>query len=213
MSDRISESRTNPAKYRYKNYIEGPQNKIKELEKESRIDLVTGIPNEKALLSFLKGLNDLFLRDISKNISHKGSFIVLDLTGLHDTNDKYGRNAGGDDYLKTVAETLVKSSRPEDRYFRIGRSADEFLLHLHEVTSRDELNKIIDRIDDKLSTSQEVSQSKYPGIQFGLSYAIASYGEGRDPESAYNDAANKLGEAKESKNGKRVGNVGRLFVN
>jgi diguanylate cyclase (GGDEF)-like protein len=213
MSDKISEMRSHPAKYRFERFIKGPQDKIKALKEESRTDIVTGLPNEKALFSFMNGLNDLFLRDISKEVPHKGSFIVLDLTGLHQTNDKYGRNAGGDDYLKAVANSLTTSLRPEDRCFRLGSESDEFVLHLHEVDSRDELNKIMDRIDEKLNLSQEEHQTKYPGIEFGVSYAIASYRGGYDPESAYNDAANRLGEAKESKNGKRVGNVGRLFVN
>jgi diguanylate cyclase (GGDEF)-like protein len=184
----------------------------KELEDKANTDFVTGLPNEKALDSFLSGLSDLYRRDRNKAIEHKGSFIAIDIVGLHETNDIYGRNAGGDEYLKKVAETLVSSVRPEDRCFRLGTGSDEFVIHLHGAFSRQELNGVMDRIDGGLKEKELESQSIYPEIKFGLSYAATIYEGDYMPINAYTDAVNSLGDAKKSREGKRVGDVGRIFV-
>jgi diguanylate cyclase (GGDEF)-like protein len=214
-----SEQRAHPGKYRFNHLIKGPQDRIESLKKEtemlrkeSRMDSLTGLPNEKELHPFLAGLEDSFRRNSLKGVANTGTFIAMDLTGLHATNDEFGRNSGGDAYIRAVADSLKDSIRPEDRCFRLGSQSDEFVIHLHEVNSRDEQNKIMDRIDEKLKLAQYEHQAKYPGIEFSLSYAVASYGGRYSPIGTYGDAVNSLGEAKKSKNGERIGNVGRIFV-
>ncbi len=182
------------------------------LEKESRVDRVTGLPNDKPFFEMLKGLEDSYVRDRQGGIVDTGAFIVADLTGLHVINDSFGRDAGGDDYLRSVARSLT--FRPEDRAFRLGFQSDEFVLHLHGSLTRENLISVLDRIDEKLAEREKHLQPKYKGIKFGLSYCIASYGKDLSPEIAYTTAVNKLGEAKTSSNPKeRVGTVGRLFIN
>lgn len=212
MTYNLSELRSYPAKYRYRKYIQEPQEKINKLKEESQVDRVTGLPNEKPFFEMLEGLQNVWIRS-SEKIPITGSFIVADLTGLHETNDDFGRNLGGDDYLKAVGEALTGISRPGDRAFRLGTSADEFVLHLHDVKNRDDLVGVLDRIDTRLDQLEREKQKEYKGIRFGLSYSISTYGGRCPPQKAYEDAVNRLGEAKTStKKGVRVGDVGRIFV-
>lgn len=181
----------------------------KELEERSLIDEVTGIPNEKALNPMLDGLEN----EWERNNIQSGSFIVADLTGLHAANDTYGRNTGGNDYLRSVAEALKQSARTGDRFFRMGTAADEFVLHLPTTVGRTGVNKVIDRIDYALHEQQEMLQQKYPGIKFELSYGVSDYEPSISPKTAYEEATALLKEAKESKiAGERVGTVGRIFA-
>lgn len=183
--------------------------KFEKLEERALIDEVTGIPNEKSLNPMLDGLEN----EWERNNIQSGSFIVADLTGLHAANDTYGRNTGGNDYLRSVAEALRESARSGDRFFRMGTSADEFVLHLPNTIGRVGVNKVIDRIDHALYQQQEMLQQKYPGIKFELSYGISDYEPGISPKTAFEEATALLKDAKESKTkGERTGTVGRVFA-
>lgn len=180
------------------------------LENRAKVDQVTGIPNEKAFDDMLDGLQARYQRD-----GLSGTFITADLTGLHDANDKYGRSAGGDDYLRSVALALKGASRESDRSFRMGTAADEFVLYLPGNNSKGVVDDVLDRVDSNLNKIQADLQKKYPGISFGLSYAISNFGDGVAPTEAYFETSNKMGEAKDSKKkagGGRVGNVGRIYI-
>ena len=185
------------------------------LEKRANTDKVTGLENEYPLGDMINGLQSRFEKDYKKGKYLKGTFIVLDLTGLHAINHNYGKLKGGNDFLKAVGESLTDISRKEvGRCFRNGKESDEFTLYLPETVLEEQITSVLDQIDKSLKEKQEVNQSTYPGILFGVSYCVASFHRGYGPADAFADAENMMGKAKErDPNGERVGNIGRLFVN
>lgn len=185
------------------------------LKRRLNIDPLTKLENEYPLQDMIKGLQKRWEKDYQKNVFLKGTFIILDLDGLHDVNHKYGKRAGGNDYLCAVADSLVVAAREEGgRCFRNGKQADEFTLYLPGAVLEEQITRVIDQIDALLSNEQQIKQEIYPGIKFGLSYCVATFHKEYEPSQAFDDAENKMGEAKKSgTNGERVGNVGRLFVN
>lgn len=185
------------------------------LKNRLNIDPLTKLENENPLHDMLMGLQARWKKDYEKGVHLKGTFVVLDLDGLHDVNDQFGKLAGGNDYLLSVANALTFVARENTgRCFRNGKQADEFTLYLPNVVLEEQITPAIDQMDNHLNNAQEEMQGKYPGIKFGLSYCVASFHRAYGPIQAFTDAGNKMGEAKESnKDGKRVGNIGRLFVN
>ena len=79
------------------------------------------------------------------------SIIMADLNGLKIINDSYGHEKG-DELLIKAAEILKGSLRDEDILARQG--GDEFAVLLPK-TSSDKLDKIIKRIQDKISTENK----------------------------------------------------------
>ena len=184
------------------------------LKKRINIDLVTKLENEYPLHDMVIGLQRRWKKDYAKGIYPKGTFVVSDLNGLHDVNHKYGKRAGGNDYLRAVANSLIKTAREEGgRCFRNGKESDEFTLYLPGVVLKEQITDVIDQIDGTLSNAQQEMQKIYPGIKFGLSYCVATFHRACGPAQAFNNAENEIGKAKEpDQSGKRVGNVGRIFV-
>lgn len=181
-----------------------------QLERESRTDRVTGLPNDMQFYEMLGGMEAAYGRDREFGQIDQGVFVIADLTGLHRTNDNISYEAG-DRYLVDVAKSL--GIRQGDRVFRMGKTADELVLHLKDIMSAGQIHSVLDRVDHELKNRELVARGKYPNIEYGLSYSIAGYGVNLSPGQAYEAARNKLGKAKQSKNGERVGGVGRLFVN
>lgn len=68
--------------------------------------------------------------------------LMLDLMGFKAVNDTLGHHAG-DDALKAVAKSVLKSTRDEDKVFRNG--GDEFVIILDNVDI-DEITSIAKRI-------------------------------------------------------------------
>ena len=163
----------------------------------------------------ITSLQTRWIKDYGNGVCLKGTFIVLDLDGLHNVNHKYGKLEGGNDYLRAVAGSLTATAREEGgRCFRNGKQADEFTLYLPGIVLSEQITGVIDQIDGHLSNTQQVMQEIYPGIKFSLSYCIATFHRAYGPTQAFNDAENKMGEVKKSgTSGERIGNVGRLFVN
>jgi diguanylate cyclase (GGDEF)-like protein len=205
------------AKHIFETFVEMPQKKIEQLEgevKNLQIDPLTGLEGEYPLRDMINGLQNRWEADRGKGDSLKGTFVIVDLTALHDTNDTYGKLAGGDDYLKAVGEGLKRVARGKGRVFRAREGADEFILYLPGFKFRNEIEETLDTLDSDLAKQQESSQDKYPGIKFGLSYSVATFHKDYGPKDAYADANNRMNEAKQSKKGEgRVGDVGRLFAN
>jgi len=214
----ISEARPQIRKYGYRQSValEGAQNELSKVKIDSHVDTnVTGLPNDKALNEMLAGLQNKWERENEPGVKGAiggGTFIILDTDHLHDINFKYGKKAGGDDVLRAIRTALLKRKRLEDRVFRDSDAADEFVFHTPEPLTPVQAGEVMNGFDLILHEEQEQYQEKYPGIRIGVSYCIANYGGAISPQRAYNAASNKMGEAKKSTSGGRVGNVGRIFV-
>lgn len=181
-----------------------------------RTDYLTGLPNEKAFGEMLDGLQNRWESFNNRRSAEQllaGSIVVADLVHLKKTNDVYGREAGGDSYIKAVATALKETARKGDRIFRLGSASDEFVLYLPDVVSAGHVDKVLDRIDEELKFKQGRLQESYPGIIIKLSYSASSFGKLAAPRWAYSSAANNLGEAKKAGGGNRVGDVGRIYDN
>lgn len=185
------------------------------LKKRTNTDRLTKLDNEYSLQDMLMGLQNRWEKGHAGAVYMNGTFVILDLNGLHDVNHKFGKLAGGNGYLLAVADVLIKTARNEaGRCFRNGKQADEFTLYLPGVVLEEQITSVINQIDSHLNKAQQAMQEIYTGINFSLSYCVATFHRGYGPIQAFTDAENKMGEAKTpSTNGERVGSVGRLFVN
>lgn len=175
------------------------------LESQTSIDPLTGLLNERARENLLEGLEAGYERH-----QYRGVFIVADLTGLHDTNENISY-AAGDDYLKSAGLALQGASRKDDRAFRSGRTADEFLLYLPGIHTKEGVEGVMDRVDEILNEREKELRERYPNLNCELSYSIANFDDETKPREAYEEARERMTEAKKSKSGERVGTVGRLY--
>lgn len=183
------------------------------LEKESRTDTLTGLPNERAIGEFLDGLENAWERS-PEDHKLKGSFLALDLSRLKRVNDTYGRPAG-DLYLTSVSEAIKEALRQEDRIFRLGTESDEFAVATPNLTSEENLEMLMDRIDRILKEKQAEAVKLYPGIEFSLSYAAVRYHIALGPKDAYlrsHVAMKEAKQLKEKETGERGSSVGRIII-
>lgn len=216
-------NRSGLAKRHFKNLVLGQietNKKLREenlkVELESRTNLLTGLPNERALSEFLEGIEDAWQRSKKKPDEPiiNGYAIAMDLTGLKRTNDTLGRPAG-DLYLKAVAESIKSSLRKEDHAFRLGSESDEFTVFAPGLTEKDDVNALMDRIDNKLKEKELEVKNKYGGVNFSLSYAAVGYGEGIGPTDAHNESHTIMKNAKQQSEkliGERGLTVGRTIL-
>ncbi|MDO8619630.1 MAG: GGDEF domain-containing protein [Candidatus Daviesbacteria bacterium] len=94
-----------------------------------------------------------------------GPFIMIDLVDFKAVNDKYGHPLG-DEVLKSVAEALRTSLRPNDLVARIG--GDEFGVFLEGETRKDGLDAL-KRLQAAIASSTRTQN----GIELGASFGLA----------------------------------------
>jgi diguanylate cyclase (GGDEF)-like protein len=104
------------------------------MTKAALTDLLTGLPNRRALLEALTGM-------LKSHVPVTA--LMLDLDHFKEVNDVHG-HAVGDALLKTVAERLSASLRPGDLAGRLG--GDEFVVFLRDVTSEHVALKVTERL-------------------------------------------------------------------
>lgn len=95
------------------------------------------------------------------------SIALIDLDGLKTVNDQFG-HVRGDDYIVSVAGTIMALSRAEDRLCRIG--GDEFILILPDC-SESNAEKKMRRVCEQLGALEK----PYP---VSISYGVICVGEG-----------------------------------
>jgi diguanylate cyclase (GGDEF)-like protein len=97
-----------------------------------------------------------------------------DLDGFKRLNDRHGHGAG-DALLRTFAEILMDSIRPEDRAYRVG--GDEFALLLVGCDDA-EARQVVDRVLSELARRQAaVEELEVVGASFGVAVAGDGGGE------------------------------------
>jgi len=99
------------------------RNSMRELEKQSTIDQLTGVGNRRALEHRIRAWQGDGVLGV----------ISIDLNGLKNTNDTKGHHAG--DVLISEAARVLRECAGEDSVFRTG--GDEFIVVTEDVEERD----------------------------------------------------------------------------
>jgi diguanylate cyclase (GGDEF)-like protein/PAS domain S-box-containing protein len=137
---------------------------IKELEKLSSEDSLTGLQNRRMIFERIKHEIER-VRRYGADLS----LIFCDLDYFKEINDTYGHNAG-DGVLRTIAEILRRSVRNSDVVGRYG--GDEFLLVLPQ-TSLKGAGELAERIRICVQDTQfEMPDGKRAGITMSIGVAF-----------------------------------------
>ncbi len=103
---------------RFKQYADGIEDQIKSVEKELRVDALTGVNNRRYFDEYYS----------TKVVSHTDallSLILFDIDNFKQANDNFGHQHG-DDVLKFVAQLAATIATEQDFVARIG--GDEFAI-------------------------------------------------------------------------------------
>lgn len=103
------------------------ESKNAKLEELARTDVLTGLPNRRAIEKWA----DKQLKGSSRH-GFPIWVVLADLDGFKQVNDTFG-HAAGDAVLRTFAETLRKQTRASDMCGRLG--GDEFLMVITHVSA------------------------------------------------------------------------------
>lgn len=99
------------------------------LREQAIRDPLTGLFNRRYMIEILQ--REFLRADRQKT---KLSVVMLDLDNLKKINDSYGHVEGGDQSLKTLANTIQRSCRSEDTLCRY--AGDEFVVILYDTSAR-----------------------------------------------------------------------------
>jgi diguanylate cyclase (GGDEF)-like protein len=124
-------------------------------------DPLTRLLNRRALMADLE--------EAVAQVQAEGRPAVLaycDLDGFKRLNDRHGHSAG-DRLLRTFAEILTESIRPEDRAYRVG--GDEFALLLCGC-DEDEADRVVARVLGELARREDAERAGV-GASFGIAVA------------------------------------------
>ena len=140
------------------------RDRIAILEDLSVTDDLTGLPNRRALRSFIA-------RALSGAARHKENGVVgfVDLDGFKAINDTYGHNAG-DKILRHLADTLRSAIRPTDMVARL--AGDEFVVVLTRCCEEEGRKRL--RIVQKIINKQQIIHNG-KAINLKASMGIQSY--------------------------------------
>lgn len=134
-----------------------------QLEQMAHYDALTRLPNRVLLCDRL--------RQAIAWVERQGTLVAvcyMDLNGFKPVNDLHGHQAG-DNVLVELAERLRASVREGDTVARIG--GDEFVLLLHDVDSLNEIDGILSRLLEEISTPMAC----VPGLSLSASIGVALY--------------------------------------
>lgn len=110
-------------------------------EKNSLLDMLTGVYNRRFLWKYLEGELETAYREQYNVIC-----VMIDLDHFKKINDRYGHNVG-DELLISFAELAKANIRPNDYLFRYG--GEEFLI-IHTRISLKKAKEITERLRKKL---------------------------------------------------------------
>lgn len=134
------------------------------LEEMAHTDVLTGLPNRRAL-------EDWAGRQLRGAARHGFPFWVVqaDLDSFKNINDSYGHDAG-DTVLKRFAEILKSNTRASDICGRMG--GDEFLLVITHV-EREHIQSTIERLREELASHEFAFGKEKASIR--ASFGIAGF--------------------------------------
>lgn len=116
-------------------------------------DSLTGLPNR---VLFMDRLN-LTIERAKRSEDYQFAVLFLDLDNFKDVNDSIG-HVVGDQLLIEVAEILKSGLRSIDTLARF--SGDEFTILLDDIRGRSDVDRVIDRIQEKLAQAIEIEKNE-----------------------------------------------------
>jgi diguanylate cyclase (GGDEF)-like protein/PAS domain S-box-containing protein len=135
------------------------------LEHDAMHDMLTGLPNRALFMDRLT----LALNRRVRRLDHSCGVLYLDLDGFKEINDALG-HAAGDALLKTVADRLNATLRPQDSAARLG--GDEFVVLVENILSAGDLEIVADRVLRQMGRPFEVfGQSIQSSASIGAAMA------------------------------------------
>ncbi|MGI4718679.1 MAG: sensor domain-containing protein [Janthinobacterium lividum] len=124
-------------------------------------DPLTGLANRTLLQERLRQAIEHALRDQTC-----GALAFLDLDNFKHINDNFGHEAG-DAVLREIAQRLRDNMREEDTVARLG--GDEFVLLVRNVTSRERLADVVERVRRSVMQPVHVDGLEiFPGTSIGV---------------------------------------------
>jgi len=162
--------------------------KIAEL---TRTDPLTDLANRRFFNERLEEMVSL-----SQRKSQPLSLIMTDIDNFKSINDKYGHDMG-DKVLKTYADLMKSSVRPEDLVSRFG--GEEFMIIL-PLTNSGDAYKVAERIRIKLSEKDILKN----GVKITASLGVCSIKIDENIDSFVKRVDNAMYKAKESGSNRTV---------
>ena len=124
--------------------------RIVQEEENARIDVMTGLPNRRVYEEDLKRIGEGPLPDDLY-------YVVVDINGLKDVNDRYGHETG-DRLIVGAAQCIEQCSRGWGRQYRIG--GDEFVILLSAKQEKvDQLIRAVEKTTEEWSRDNGVALS------------------------------------------------------
>jgi diguanylate cyclase (GGDEF)-like protein len=152
-------------------------------------DALTRLPNR---MLFSDRLENALAR--ARRNGEEVAVLFLDLNRFKKINDSLG-HAAGDAMLREIAKRFRECVREEDTVARVG--GDEFVILLRSVTSRDEVECVVQRIMDAVGQPFPL---KDKSLGISCSIGISLYPEdGADAETLIRNADAAMYSAKESR--------------
>lgn len=169
------------------------RDRIALLEDLSVTDDLTGMPNRRALRSFMS-------RTLSGAARHNENGVIgfVDLDGFKAINDTYGHDAG-DKVLRHLSDTLRSAIRPMDMVARL--AGDEFVVVLSRCSKEEGTKRL--RIIQKIINEQIVVHGG-KAIKLKASMGIQNYSSTSDANSLMADADKAMYVDKSRRAGKHL---------
>jgi diguanylate cyclase (GGDEF)-like protein len=163
------------------------ESKSAELEEMATTDVLTGLPNRRAIEEWAN-------RQLKGAARHGFPIWVVlsDLDGFKEINDTFGHEAG-DTVLRTFASTLKKLTRISDMCGRLG--GDEFLIVISHVSSTN-IDLAINRFREMFGALSFPFAGKSVSISATFGVAGSESGNLRDFDALVRKADEMLYEAK-----------------
>lgn len=168
--------------------LEHQSDVIKDLERQTREDSLTGLANRRAFEEELTGSMSYFRR-----YGRPGAVLVIDVNAFKSVNDSLG-HAAGDAILKHIARLLESHTRDTDLVARIG--GDEFCIILREAAGEAAMMK---------AAELEAVVSNFPCTHEGreiytsISVGVCSFQEATDITDLMEKADEAMYERKQEK--------------
>ncbi len=157
---------------------------VDDAQRFARIDLLTGLPNRRAIIEALEAeLGRL------KRFNRSFSVAMIDCDGFKSINDLQGHLVG-DRALQSIGSALRKQLRAYDSIGRLG--GDEFVLVLPE-TSSIEISNIVDRVRSTLRTELH---EDFPSLTVSIGVVtVRASSDPKSPPPSYSECLDQADQA------------------